>query len=859
VFACRQPLARLLLASAAAVCADAVARDAVLEGRIAEIERIHTSAPWQASAELVEALLAETPDLDATSRFRLDLVRARNLALGDELAPARELLESLGDRSEIAPSLRLRAIVLAINLATNDGDHVHAFELLQEGLELQERLQLVNPRLIGMAAYLFLRVGEEQKSLEYAAQAVHVAREGGDRRELCLALSDYGKALMQAGHPVPSEAAHREQAEACDAAGDPVFAADARRGVGVALASQGHAQRALPWLREALAQFDQNGYVAGQQETRMGLAEALLASGEEASQATELVAGLPEALDAKSDWRNAARAWRVASQLSERRGETEIALAQLRRALAAEDAGKDAARQLRLAYLQVQFETQALERRVAQLDSERQRQAAELSARQQAHWLQLLGIASLLTALLLVMLLLSMSLRQRRRFRLAAERDGLTGLLNHQHTRRYGQQAFERSRHSLRPFTATVCDIDRFKQINDRYGHAAGDAVLRELGGLMREVFPPQAVLGRSGGEEFTLLLEASLEQTRFLIEELRRRLRPLEVFGHRVEYTLSFGVCQATEQHTSLEELLRAADLALYRAKHSGRNRVVDATNLREAHAPEPGLVVIGSGIQLGRHLGQRGLAEIEEAEVVLALTDAAAFATLRELRPDLIDLRPYYAEGKDRRLTYLEMDAAIMAEVRAGRRVCAVFYGHPGVFADVPHAVVRKAREEGFRARMEPGISSEACLYADLGLDPGRHGVQSIEATQFLVEDRQIDNRSLVLIWQVALTGDLACTRFHAEPEELRRLVDRLLQDYPPEHQVILYEAAQLPLEPFRAERLPLSELPRARYREFTTLVIPPRLDLDPRLPGRLVASLQEANAPRRVESGKPQPKAD
>src|SRR3546814_6212654 len=83
-------------------------------------------------------------------------------------------------------------------------------------------------------------------------------------------------------------------------------------------------------------------------------------------------------------------------------------------------------------------------------------------------------------------------------------------------------------------------------------------------------------------------------------------------------------------------------------------------------------------------------------------------------------------------------------MAQVRAGKQVCAVFYGHPGVFADVPHRVVRKAREEGIPARMEPGISAEACLYADLNLDPGQRGVQSMEATHFLVHDRRSEEHT-------------------------------------------------------------------------------------------------------------------
>jgi hypothetical protein len=246
---------------------------------------------------------------------------------------------------------------------------------------------------------------------------------------------------------------------------------------------------------------------------------------------------------------------------------------------------------------------------------------------------------------------------------------------------------------------------------------------------------------------------------------------------------------------------------------------------------------VVVGSGIQFGRHASERCLSEIREAEVVFCLADPFALAMIHGFRPDVINLGTHYAPGKDRRQTYREIDAAIMAEVRAGKQVCAVFYGHPGVFADVPHEVMRKARAEGIPARMEPGISAEACLYADLGIDPGHRGVQSMEATHFLVYDRQPDTAGLVLLWQVALSGDLSCTRLHAEPEGLQALVDKLLRWYPPGHEVILYEAARLPIETPRIDRLALRDLPAAHYEEYTTLVIPPLGELrdDPgRAPG-------------------------
>ncbi|MEX0914849.1 MAG: SAM-dependent methyltransferase [Wenzhouxiangellaceae bacterium] len=234
--------------------------------------------------------------------------------------------------------------------------------------------------------------------------------------------------------------------------------------------------------------------------------------------------------------------------------------------------------------------------------------------------------------------------------------------------------------------------------------------------------------------------------------------------------------------------------------------------------------LIVVGIGLQPGRHAGARAISEIRRADTVFVLADPFAIDWALGLNPDTRNLGAFYAADRDRRESYAGMQHTMLKQVRAGRHVCAVFYGHPGVFAQVGRKTMSQARAEGFEVRMEPGISAEACLYADLDLDPGEHGVQSIEATQLLIEQRVIDPASLLLLWQVMHTGNLACTGFDAHPEWLELLVEKLVRWYPAETGVILYEAATLPIQDFRAERLTLGELPKARLTEVTTLVIPP-----------------------------------
>ena len=152
--------------------------------------------------------------------------------------------------------------------------------------------------------------------------------------------------------------------------------------------------------------------------------------------------------------------------------------------------------------------------------------------------------------------------------------------------------------------------------------------------------------------------------------------------------------------------------------------------------------LVCVGVGITLGAHLTPRARSCIEQADVVFAvMSDGIVELWLAEMHPDVRSLQPLYRPGKSRLTTYREMVEAMLVEVRAGKRVCGAFYGHPGVFAWPPHKAIAQARREGYEAHMEPGISAEDCLYADLGIDPGSAGCQHYEASQLLFYKRRID----------------------------------------------------------------------------------------------------------------------
>lgn len=167
---------------------------------------------------------------------------------------------------------------------------------------------------------------------------------------------------------------------------------------------------------------------------------------------------------------------------------------------------------------------------------------------------------------------------ENKRLRAQVGRDPLTGL----HTRRYMKETAGRmlalhDRDPAHPLALIVCDVDRFKSINDRYGHPMGDAALKRIGALIRRGIRRSDLAVRLGGEEFAIFVSGpSAPGCGILAERLRQaasRVRlPCRARGHAI--TLSFGIA-FHRPGESLERVLARADKLLYRAKRGGRDRV--------------------------------------------------------------------------------------------------------------------------------------------------------------------------------------------------------------------------------------------------------------------------------------------
>lgn len=178
------------------------------------------------------------------------------------------------------------------------------------------------------------------------------------------------------------------------------------------------------------------------------------------------------------------------------------------------------------------------------------------------------------TALALPLLAFTQS---EQRLRIMAERDGLTGLYNRRSLFREGIRAFDKALQSQAPMAVLMLDLDHFKQINDRWGHAAGDEALRFVARTLRQELRDEDIIGRIGGEEFAVVLRITGNDdvriiTRRLLDAIATKGQ--EIQGLPLYVSASIGGAEKADRHKTFADMMIEADAALYNAKDKGRNR---------------------------------------------------------------------------------------------------------------------------------------------------------------------------------------------------------------------------------------------------------------------------------------------
>ena len=417
-------------------------------------------------------------------------------------------------------------------------------------------------------------VGATDLAIQYGQQALELAQELGLAADICFSYNTLAVVALIGERWPEVELYYDKARQACKGVNSLSYAS-AHDGAGYVARHKGQLKEALAWFEQSMELSSNGTYPFGELQTLASFAQLQVELGmHDMAEATlsklwASAAQLPE-----SDL--GAEVYSSAALLAEARGQWQQALNYHRQHVAARKRELDRDKAMRLAFLQVQQQV-AINSQL--LTETRQENSALSQLRQQLERQQrvLFGALVLLAlGLAGVALLLRRMQRQQRKLRELAAVDPLTGIANRRQSFKLAERLLASCQRRGAPFALIMLDLDHFKAVNDRYGHAIGDQLLCHAAQALELAVRRQDVVGRAGGEEFVIFLPDTGLDAAALVAERCRQAIAVEATERNISCTASLGLAVASYGLQSLDQLMAQADAALYRAKQQGRNQVV-------------------------------------------------------------------------------------------------------------------------------------------------------------------------------------------------------------------------------------------------------------------------------------------
>ena len=524
----------------------------------------------------LQTLNRQSQQLTSGQRNHLTYLQGWRHAYAGHYAKAIPLLESLVENAE-DPTLQFRAGSTVTNVLALSAEYKGAFIQLNKLLDRLPQVEDPDARLQGMsvAADLYILVGEYDLALRYAEQ---VMKENANGRGLCRGGQIRLDALCKKGRLRSDDPDLQAGIDACLERGE-TLAANAIRNTRIHLLSrEGHLDTALEALETHYDEVLRSGYPRGISEWESWMAHFYQLRGETAAAERYALRAIEHSVKDQFT-RPLVTAYRVLYQEAEKRGELGDALTYLKKSSAADKAYLDDVTARQLAYERVKQDTLSSKSQIEALNQENKLLQLQRELDSKAAEASRLYIALLLLVVVFIALWAYRTKRSQLYFMKLSQVDSLTGIANRPRFLDLAENALEAARKSNQQVSVVLCDLDYFKAINDRYGHAAGDLVLRQAVGACQSHLRVSDIFGRVGGEEFSVVLPGcGLEDAKQRAERLRAAVKALvpQYEGESCPISASFGVTSTEISGYELRQLLAHADWALYRAKAAGRDRVM-------------------------------------------------------------------------------------------------------------------------------------------------------------------------------------------------------------------------------------------------------------------------------------------
>jgi len=486
------------------------------------------------------------------------------IALARKLGDARLVADGLSMRSDMRSLVGEQAAALVDIL---DAQRVYDARGLTHLSELN--LQSI--------AAIYRRMGEPGRAIQYLKRSRVIAQRDGDWVSLTSIETQLAYCYEDQNRLADAEAAYQRalaMAQQHETRGDMGYA---HMGLAYVRLLQGRPAQALTLLDSAQADFVAAGDPSTPHMLALRRGQGLAALGRH-HDALVAYGHAARALQPSGNDRYLDMLYPARAATLDALGRPEAALADYKAYMAVHEKLRRQLGDQRAQLMRYRFDARARE-----LENRRLR-AEKIAGDQQMHaldetrrWQQRTLVLGTLLVVLLFALVLQQILRTRR-LRALAHTDDLTGVANRRRLETFGDRAIARAHGLQQPLTALTFDIDHFKQINDAHGHPVGDQVLARVARACQGALRHGDLLGRTGGEEFVIVLpNACSDDGAQIAERVRSAVETLALrdLADGLQVSISIGMARLRREDTELSHLTRRADVALYRAKRQGRNRV--------------------------------------------------------------------------------------------------------------------------------------------------------------------------------------------------------------------------------------------------------------------------------------------
>jgi diguanylate cyclase (GGDEF)-like protein len=554
---------------------------------------------------LMQQLNEQSATFSPPQRQYLQYLQGWQGAYSGRYAQAVPLLESIINEAPDV-TLRFRASATLANVQAVATHYDEAFAQLGQLLALLPQVSDKDARQQGLLviSYLYNQVGEYELGLSYADK---LAAEDTSPRAICRTHLLRLEALYRGGKFNGDVAPFMNAIATCVEGNEVLWASAIRAYVARFYIDQGRNSEAIKLLTTHYDEARSTRYRRLIAEYEDLLARAYKSSGNSTAAQQAALRAVGSGPDIQNQYTEPmVNSYRLLYQLAQEQGDARSALAYHEKYAAADKGYLDDVSARQIAYERAKHEAAANRMQIDALNKQNEVLQLQQQLGKKAVETSRLYIALLIVMAMFIGLFAYRTKRSQLHFMKLSRTDGLTGIDNRPYFIAQAERALEASRKLRQEVCVILCDLDHFKSINDKYGHATGDHVLRQAVDACRKHLRASDLFGRFGGEEFCVLLPGcSLADARQRCEQLRAAIATVTPEGGTSSSTVSasLGVAATASSGYELRQLLAHADAALYRAKFAGRNCVVLYDTMHAVGGAPPSLVLSADASYAARH----------------------------------------------------------------------------------------------------------------------------------------------------------------------------------------------------------------------------------------------------------------